>query len=349
MKRLLLLLSAALFAASCAGVSKQPVFTDITGSSMDVIKLIKADRTDENVLQLYFTGAAELLSAEIFMPVDGSTRVCSAELMDIPDEVIAAADTEHKTDGYTAFALTPDGTIGIGEPFVLRGSVSDTAHSVLDFALPFEGANTRPAQLRMTEVRPLYSSKPKSEFIEFVVMESGNLAGITICNVGDKQHPHYTFPAAEVTRGEIIVYHWRSVEENIRDEITAAVVSGGTQACPAARDFWGSYTSLPKRNANVILIKTSAAGSVQDALLYCTEKEFAKRGAAPGWNDEALTVDAKVAVAGGVWQSGDTLTSAMIVPLTASKSLVRDPKSSVNKVSSWRLRDSKEVSMGKAY
>lgn len=340
---------AAVFLLSCAGGSQQPVFTDISGRDAEPIKLIKADRTDDNVLQLYFTGQTQLLSAEIFIPESGATEVCIAEPMEVPDDFVDTGADTQKTDGYTAFSLKPAMAIGIGEAFFLRGSVSDTAHGVLDFALPFEGANTRPARLQITEIRPLYSSKPKSEFIEFVVMEGGNLSGITITNVGDKQSPHYTFPSAEVRQGEVIVYHWRSVEDGICDELTAKITSGGTQACPAARDFWGPYTSLPKRNANVILVKTSVAGGVQDALLYCTEKEYAKRSAALGWNDETLTRDAKAAVAGGVWQGGETLSSAVIAPLTASKSLARSTKSNTNTAAAWRLREGKAVTMGSAY
>lgn len=346
---LVLVICAALCGAGCAGFSKQPIFTDIIGGESEAIKIVKTTQMETNTVQLYLSGTAEFRSAEIFIPATGETQACSIEGIDIPDDVADSDGQSGKIDTYTAFALTPTAPIGIGAPFVLRGSVSDTKHSVLDFALPFEGANTHPAKLRITEIRPLYSSKPKSEFIEFMVMESGNLSGITITNVGDKQNPHYQFPAAEVSAGETIVYHWRSIEEGIRDELTAKTISGGTQACPTARDFWGPYTSIPKRNANVILIKTGAAGDIQDAILYCTEKEFAKRGSAPTWNDEALVRDAEAAVISGVWRSGAVLKAAVIAPITASKSLVRNAKIGVNQANSWTLRDSKAVTMGKPY
>ena len=351
MKKLLFVMPVvcALCGAGCAGFSKQPIFTEIIGEEAEPVKIVKTVRTETNTVQMYFSGTAEVLSAEIFIPETGETQACSTERMDIPDGFTDSEGQSGKADVYTAFTLTPTAPIGIGAPFVLRGSVSDTKHSVLDFALPFEGANTRPAKLRITEIRPLYSSKPKSEFIEFIVMERGNLSGITITNVGDKQNPHYQFPAAEVSAGETIVYHWRSVEEGIRDETTAKIISGGTQSCPAARDFWGPYTSIPKRNANVILIKAGVNGDIQDAILYCTEKEFAKRGAAPAWNDEALVQAAEAAVASGVWRDGAVLKSAVIAPITASKSLVRDAKAGVNKAENWTLRDSKKVTMGKPY
>ncbi len=351
MKKLFFLVSiiCALCGAGCAGFSKQPIFTEIIGEEAEPVKIVKTARMENNAVQMFFSGTAEFLSAEIFIPETGETQTCNAERMDIPDGFTDSEGQSGKVDTYTAFALTPTAPIGIGAPFVLRGSVSDTKHSVLDFALPFEGANTRPAKLRITEIRPLYSSKPKSEFIEFIVMKSGNLAGITITNVGDKQNPHYQFPAAEVSAGETIVYHWRSVEEGIRDEFTVKTISGGTQACSAARDFWGPHTSLPKRNANVILIKTGLGGDIQDAILYCTEKEFVKRGATPASNAEDLVREADLAVATGVWQGAAVLKDAVIAPITASKSLVRSTKTGVNKADSWTLRNWKDVTMGKPY
>ena len=333
----------------CAGFSRQPVFTDIIGEEADPLKIAKTVRMENNTVQMYFAGTAEFISAEIFIPETGEAQTCSVESIDIPNDFNDSEGQSVKTETCTAFAVIPAAPISIGVPFVLRGSVSDTKHSVLDFALPFEGANTRPAKLRITEIRPLYSSKPKSEFIEFIVMESGNLSGITITNVGDKQNPHYCFPAAEVSAGETVVYHWRSVEEGIRDELTAKIISGGTQSCPTARDFWGPYTSLPKRNANVILIKAGVDGEMQDAILYCTEKEFAKRGTTPAWNDEELVREAEAAVTSGAWRGGAVLKSAVVAPITASKSLVRDAKAGVNKAGSWTLRNAKEVTLGQPY
>ena len=333
----------------CAGFSQQPIFTDIIGEEAEPVKIANAARMENNTVQMYFAGTAEFISAEIFIPETGETQTCSVESIDIPDDFTDSETQSVKTETCTAFAVIPAAPISIGVPFVLRGSVSDTKHSVLDFALPFEGANTHPAKLRITEIRPLYSSKPKSEFIEFIVMKSGNLAGITITNVGDKQNPHYRFPAAEVSAGETVVYHWRSVEEGIRDELTVKTISGGTQACSTARDFWGPHTSIPKRNANVILIRTGLDGDIQDAILYCTEKEFAKRGATPAWNDEELVREAESAVASGAWQGDAVLKAAVIVPITASKSLVRNAKTTINKADSWTLRNSKAVTMGKPY
>ena len=96
-------------------------------------------------------------------------------------------------------------------------------------------------------------------------------------------------------------------------------------------------------------IKTRPNGDIQAAILYCTEKEFAKRGNSPQWNDEGLTQAAKAAVDSGAWHGEAALKGAVITALTPSKSLVRNATASLNKAASWTLRDSKAITMGKAY
>lgn len=333
---------------SCTDVSKQPTFITITGKESEPVKMVKTVQLSDNAVRMYFSNQVQVLSAHVFMPQTGDTHACTFKAIQEQEaEVYAGHETSLDTlPTAAAFSFTPLDPISVGTPFVVCGSISDLQHGVLDFALPFEGANTHPAKLRITEIRPLYGNKPKSEFIEFIVLQGGNLAGITITNVGDKQKPDYQFPPAEVSKGEVIVYHWRSVEDTIRDELTPHIVSGGTQSCPTARDFWGAYKSLPKRNANAILVKTGIHGDIQDAILYCTKKEFTKRGAAPTWNDEALAQDAKAAVANGVWHGEGPLAGAVIAPITASKSLVRNMHTEMNTAAAWTLRKSKAVTMG---
>lgn len=335
------------FGAACKRFSKQPVFITISGKETEPVKIVKTMQMKNNTVHMYFSNTAQILSAHIFMPQTRQTEACTFKR--IRKDCRESECHGNTSTSYTVFALTPQKEMRIGTPFIVCGSVSDEKHSVLDFALPFTGSNTQPAKLRITEIRPLYGSKPKSEFIEFVVLQSGNLAGITITNVGDKKNPHYQFPPAEVSRGEVVVYHWRSVEKNIRDEQSVRTISGGTQACPAARDFWGPYKSLPKRNANVILIKTELHGDIQDAILYCTTKELSKRGATPTWNDASLAQDAKAAVSSGAWQGDASLKSALVAPITASKSLVRNAHAQSNNAKAWSIRKSKEVTMGTAY
>jgi len=343
----LMMWCAAVMPMGCLSVSEQPQFTAIAGNDLEPIKLLHRTLQEHNTVQLYFSGTAALTLAEAVLVRTNQEAACTVEPLAVSDAVLDALN--EADDNISAFSITPSVPIEIGEKFIVRGSVTDGEHRVLDFALPFEGKNHRPACLQISEIRPLYSSKPKSEFIECMVTEAGNLAGITILNVGDKNQPHYTFPAAEVKKGEVVVYHWRSVEADIRDELTPSTVSKGTQASAGARDFWGPFTSLPKRNANVILIKTHAKGPIQDAILYCTKKEFDKRSPSLSWGSEQLAQDAAAAVASGAWNGSTELKDSVITALAASKSLVRKSKTKANNAGNWLLRPAKAVTMGKAY
>ena len=331
---------------SCAQFSRQPLFTEILGKEIKPVTLLKKTLTDNNRISLFFSEEVLFSGAEIILADSEKQCRCSVEPLLLPEEDMRRELGGDFTETATAFSVTTDDAIGIGEKFFLKGSVSDMTHTTLDFVFSFKGINTRPAQLRITEVRPLYSSKPKSEFIELLVTESGNLSGITLVNVGDKKAPHYTFPACEAEKGELIVYHFRSVEDGIADEISKKTVSGGTQACSHARDFWGPYTSIPRRNANAILLKTSMNGSVQDAVLYCTQKEYEKKGKT-AWQGDLLLAAAQEAAHTGAWQGRGDVKDAVIVPLTASKSLKRKRvHAETNNAKSWIVCDAKNVTMG---
>lgn len=331
---------------SCAQFSRQPLFTEILGKEVKPVALLKKTLTDNNTVQVFFSEEVVFNGAEIIAPDTEKHCQCTVEPLILPEEDMRRELGGEFTETAAAFSIKTEESIGIGEKFFLKGSVSDMSHTTLDFAFSFKGINNRPAQLRITEVRPLYSSKPKSEFIELLVTESGNLSGITLINVGDKKSPHYTFPACEAEKGELIVYHFRSVEEGIANEVSKKTVSGGTQACSHARDFWGPYTSIPRRNANAILIKTSMNGSVQDAVLYCTQKEYEKKGKT-AWQGEPLLAAAQEAAHTGIWHGRGELKDAIIVPLTASKSLKRKRvNGEMNNAKSWILCDAKNVTMG---
>ncbi len=331
---------------ACFQYAEQPVFASIKGHTVKPVKLEESIQKPDNTIHLSFSGTVDLTTAEVFFPKKNRTAPCKIEFTSI--------SSEHKKNTKkelikSSFAVHPSVEIDVGEPFILRGSVTDNAHSVLDFSLPFTGSNKKPARLKITEVRPLYGKKPKSECIELLVMESGNLAGITLLNVGDKKRPHYTFPAAEVSKGEVVVYHCRSVEKGIRDEVTRSIISRGSEACPKARDFWGKYTRLPRKKANIIVVRTKDTGEVHDALLYCTKKEYTKQNNDPKWGNKSLIKYADVVAASGVWQGSTNINGAVIAALTPTKSLVRKRTSTANNADAWKLRTSKTVSIGSAY
>jgi hypothetical protein len=208
----------------------------------------------------------------------------------------------------------------VGKPSVLSATVEDDRGNSLSFAWPFTGYNARPARLRINEIRTAYS-KPKVEYVEFLVLESGNLSGVEITNARNEDDPTYVFPAAEAAAGEYVVYHLRSVEDGLVDETGATDESAGIDARPGARDFWDTLTSSPLKKTNVILVRERAGGPIMDALL-CAESSV------PTWPTDALSRAAREACASGAWGPGpDPADAAVSDNTTATRTLGRNPSS----------------------
>ena len=261
---------------------------------------------------------------------------------DYEDNIPCIVQKINDNDKDFVVQLQEDVQIDIGKEYYVKGEVKDKWGNSLLFFLPFTGANTHPASLRISEVRPLYSKKPKGEFIEMIVEKSGNLSGIKIMNVGSKKQPHYTFPPAEVKKGEIVVYHWRCFDEEVKDEVEASIISHGSGASAYARDFWSVHKSLPKRKSNAIVIEES--GNVQDAILF-----FDPKTENDDWPTEEIANAATIAFESGVWSPSPQIKDAVRVHVTPSTSLGRSiiPKSNVSNAKQWVLYKSKQVTQGK--
>jgi len=130
--------------------------------------------------------------------------------------------------------------------------VEDSGMNTLNVIVPFRTRNDRMPHLVFNELRTEYS-KPKVEFLEFISQGAGNLGGMRLFIAGQSlTAPVYEFAPVEVKKDEYIVLHLRTIEEDCKDETgTNLALSGGTEACDEARDFW-----LP--GAKKLLHKTEA-------------------------------------------------------------------------------------------
>lgn len=327
------LLPAGLFAScfSCKGFVEQPGFVSIFGHDIEPLKIISYKNNLKNEVEIVFSKNIKSIECSLFKE-NGSgkeTFTCKTEII--------------KEEETAVFKIIPEEKFKteIGENFFITGTVKDTSLNSMDFTLPFAGANTNPAELRISEIRPLYSSSPKSEFIEIIVLKAGNLSGIKLLNVGNKKTPDYVFPPAEVLKGEFIVYHWRSIEDGIKDETKPSIISGGTQACSGARDFWGNFKTLPKRPSNVIVIEFN--GILQDAVLFCDPAAEEK------WNSEKLENDAARVSEAGIWLPDASAGNAVRHKISSTSSIGRKNINTkkTGSAADWSLYTSKNVTMGR--
>jgi len=156
----------------------------------------------------------------------------------------------------------------------------------------------------INEVRTEYSGSTKrAEYIEFKALKPGNIEGIRVfCASNYKAPMIYVFPAIEVRLNEYIVLHTRKIEDSCLDELGENLeLSGGKDACPAARDLWIDDKKELLRKNEVIYI-TDVNDIVLDALLLSDGEN--------GWNGktyrQSLNTAALFLAEQNVWRFADT-------------------------------------------
>lgn len=272
----LFLLAAAFSLCGCLSCSVNP----------DVVSLWGGDAAPPTLLSV-----TPVSSTRVEISFSGPVRVVEASERWSPEE---SAETV-----FFDFDLP----VPVGAVAVIDASVSDESGNTLSFAVPIRGYNDRPARLMINEIRTSYS-KPKAEYVEFLVLEGGNLAGLQIVNARNEKDPVTELPAVEVSSGEYVVWHLRSVDEGLVTELGALDESSGVDSCPTALDIWDDQTSAPLKATNALLVRTRAGGSLQDALLTA-ESSFAD------WPNDACRTAAEEALNAGLWTGGSSVSDAV--------------------------------------
>ena len=171
----------------------------------------------------------------------------------------------------------------IGKKYELYGLVKDEYSNSLTFCIPFIGFNARQAKIIMTEVQSESISSQRSqekadgiyrnEFIEFLSLSDGNLAGLELCSAYDGEEKKYSFPAVEVKAGEVFVLHLRNRGNGCISELTENLSEAtSSYTCPDIRDLWTEQTATALGNkTDIILVRDSASEKILDAFMYRAE------------------------------------------------------------------------------
>ena len=117
--------------------------------------------------------------------------------------------------------------------------VEDSSRNTLNVIVPFRARNERMPRMVFNELRLDYSN-PRIEFIEFYVLEGGNLGAMRLFIAHQSMEiPFFEFPPIEVETGDYIVLHLRTRDDSSVDETGDNIaLSGGDGARNDARDLW---------------------------------------------------------------------------------------------------------------
>lgn len=233
------------------------------------------------------------------------------------------ASIEESEDCRTFTVITAEET-EVGKSYEVFGLVEDSIGNSLTFCLPFVGYNSRIPRLIITEVQIKYGKGTlkgetiyRSEYVELLAMEDGNLAGLVLESASDGHSKDFTFPAVNVKKGEIILVHPRSAGEGCineaGDDLNLALAPHSAEGI---RDFWSDKTdSHYNDSSDIIILRDTVNLCIMDAVMYAAEDAVEWKSALA---DVALEVELS-----GIYDSADISSASSSKGCTALKSLTR--------------------------
>jgi hypothetical protein len=291
-----------------------------------------------------FLGVKAISPQEIKFEFSKSVTVRSLNF-DPPLEILSIRD---RTTGEESSALVDlAGAMQGGARIVADLLVEDDLGNTLGALIPFRSRNDRIPRVQITELRTEYAN-PKAEFVEIKTLSAGNLGALRLFIAGTSMtEPVFEFPPVEVTAGEYLVVHLRTLDPASVDETGADLsLSGGAEALPDARDFWApeALKRLRKTDAALLLDQED---KVLDGALLSEKPDNA-------WAKEDMDKAAKLLAAQNAWQNAAgnrSLSPQDAIPTkgtTATRTICRDETAEdTNTAADWYIAATSQATPGK--
>jgi len=250
---------------------------DYTTPRLDYWKM-----TGANILNLYFTREVTFPSLSV---LELSSDCVDAKETDIEAELLPQTSSSSSDSETVCLQLQFSDDTVVGTDYLLVGTAKDEHDNTLDFTLAFSGYNSTVPAMVLSEVRIDYSkstSYTRVEYVEFVVLSDGNTAGMEFISAYDGEDEKYTFPYIEVTAGEYIVLHMRTLSEDSITETGDDLLVSNAKDSSSARDLWVDNTDARLGADDVLLLKERENGKILDAVVY-------SRSGKEDWSKVTLT------------------------------------------------------------
>lgn len=164
----------------------------------------------------------------------------------------------------------------IGREYEVFGVVEDRIGNTLTFCTSFSGFNSFIPKMIITEVQIKYgkgSSGGKAiyrgEYVELLALEDGNLIGLELFSASDGEKKKYLFPNVEVSKGEVILVHLRTVADGCINETDDFNAATAPHSKDGIRDLWDiNETARYNDNSDVIILRNRVDGTIFDGVMY---------------------------------------------------------------------------------
>ena len=214
----------------------------------------------------------------------------------------------------------------IGQEYEFYAEVRDGVGNTLTLAVAFAGYNSRVPALLITEIQTESLSQKTSEkqagtyrneFVELLVLKSGNLAGLELCSGYDGETKKFVFPPIDVNAGEVFVVHMRNRGNGCISETGENLSQAySSYATDGIRDLWTDVESTTLGNkTDIIIIRNRADKKLIDAVMFRAPEIQAWSKTMPEY---AGLVDES-----GIYESGDIENAFVTDGLTATKTICR--------------------------
>ena len=294
LKEMLLVLGEALLIAGITIAAVMPVSCKITEQG---IKVLGGDYVppvlnnflveNENTVSLTFSEKVEITgyvvaiaTDDLFGSEEHSSTIDLSPALERVSGVYGSVPCQlvyNEEEAQVQFLLEQQ--MEIGQLYQLYAQVRDSVGNTLTLALPFTGFNSRVPQLMITEIQTESVSQNKTEknngtyrneFVELLVLQSGNLAGLELCSGYDGETKKYVFPAIEVTAGEIFIVHMRNRGNGcISEEGEDLTLATASYTSPQIRDLWTDIESTTLGNkTDIIIVRNRSDNRVIDAAMF---------------------------------------------------------------------------------
>ena len=181
-------------------------------------------------------------------------------------------------------------------------------------------------QLIFTEVQTesvSQSSKEKkagiarNEFVEFLVLKGGNLAGLELCSGYDGETKKFVFPPLDVQTGEVLLVHMRNRGEGCINETGDELdLAFAPYSHNEVRDLWTDIDTTTLGNkTDVLILRNTADNKLIDAFMY-------RAGNIEAWTKTMIDYSQLIDES-DIYESGDIENAFISDGITATKTMVR--------------------------
>jgi len=209
--------------------------------------------------------------------------------------------------------------------------------------------NNRMPELVINEICTEYTN-PRTEFIEFKMMTSGNLGAMRVFILGNTNAAKQTvfeFSPVEVNKGQYVILHLRTPDNNCKNEYGDNLsLSSGSNSSPEARDFWIPGNSKLIHKAATAIYVLDQDNRVLAAVMISEKPDSS-------WGKDYLAEAAEFLFRQGAWKSAEgrvcrPVDAVISADTTATRTINRDEKAAnTNTAADWYIVDKSNQTPGK--